>query len=159
MVGIATLVFISGSLYNRVYMHEWKEIKTGFKNNLGNKGSIALFLQIDSSYITIMNCHLAAGENASNERQQDIMYIHNDALNERGNRRLFDKSEYRFFIGDMNFRLEAKNEHVREILYTIEKMDAQKKLTKSDMQTYLQTLMQKDEYYLNNKTGILSVYR
>jgi hypothetical protein len=24
MVGIATLVFISGDLYNRVYMHEWK---------------------------------------------------------------------------------------------------------------------------------------
>ena len=92
MVGIATLVFVSGALYNRVYMHEWKEIKTGFKNNLGNKGSIALFLQIDSSYLTIMNCHLAAGENASSERQQDIQYIHNDALNERDKRRFFDKS-------------------------------------------------------------------
>lgn len=92
MVGIATLVFISGDLYNRVYMHEWKEIKTGFKNNLGNKGAITLFLQIDSTYITIMNCHLAAGENASSERMQDIQYIHNDGLNERDKRRLFDKS-------------------------------------------------------------------
>ncbi len=81
MVGIATVVFISGDLYNRVYMHEWKEIKTGFKNNLGNKGAITLFLQIDSTYITIMNCHLAAGENASGERMQDIQYIHNDGLN------------------------------------------------------------------------------
>lgn len=80
-------------------------MKTGFKNNLGNKGAIVLFLQIDSSYFTIINCHLAAGENASAERQQDIAYIHNDAISERDKRRLFDKSEYRFFIGDMNFRL------------------------------------------------------
>jgi hypothetical protein len=59
----------------------------------------------------------------------------------------------------MNFRLEAKNEHVRELLYTIEKNDAQKKLTKSDMQTYLSALLQKDEYYLNNRSGILSLYK
>jgi hypothetical protein len=38
-------------------------------------------------------------------------------------------------------------------------MDAQKKLTKSDIQTYLQTLLQKDEYYLSNKSGILSMYK
>jgi hypothetical protein len=58
----------------------------------------------------------------------------------------------------MNFRLEAKNESVREILYTIEKQDAQKKLTKADMQIYLQSLLQKDEYYLNNLMGALSQY-
>ena len=158
MVGIATFVFISGALFNRVQQHEWFDIKTGFKNNLGNKGAVLLFLQIDSTYLTLTNCHLAAGENASAERLQDIEYIHNDALNERSKRRLFDKSEYKFFIGDMNFRLEAKNESVREILYTIEKQDSQKKLTKSDMQTYLQSLLQKDEYYLNNLGGSLGLY-
>lgn len=40
-------------------------------------------------------------------------------------------SEFRFFIGDMNFRLEAKNEEVRQMLYTIEKQDQQHKLTKN----------------------------
>lgn len=80
MVGVATLVFVSGALYNRVLLQEWKEVKTGFKNNLGNKGAIILFLQIDSSFLTIMNCHLAAGETASSERQQDIQYIHHDAI-------------------------------------------------------------------------------
>jgi hypothetical protein len=72
MVGVATFVFSCGQLYNRVYKHEWHEIKTGFNNNLGNKGAIILFLQIDSSYLTIINCHLAAGETASQERKQDI---------------------------------------------------------------------------------------
>jgi hypothetical protein len=61
MVGVATFVFVSGSLYNRVFQTSWLQVKTGFKNNLGNKGAIMLFLQIDSSYLTIINCHLAAG--------------------------------------------------------------------------------------------------
>ena len=96
---------MSGQIYNRVYKQEWVEIKTGFKGNLGNKGAILLFLQIDSSFITIINCHLAAGENSQAERSQDIEFIHNDGINERNKRRYFDKSEFRFFIGDMNFRL------------------------------------------------------
>lgn len=61
MVGIATFVFVNGSLFNRVVSHQWHEVKTGFKNNLGNKGAILLFMQIDSTYFTIGNCHLAAG--------------------------------------------------------------------------------------------------
>lgn len=61
MVGVATFVFVSGALYNRVYQNSWLQVKTGFKNNLGNKGAIMLFMQIDSSYITITNCHLTAG--------------------------------------------------------------------------------------------------
>ena len=65
MVGISTFLFVSGRLFNRVLEHQWHEIKTGFKNSLGNKGAILLFLQLDSTYFTISNCHLAAGENAS----------------------------------------------------------------------------------------------
>lgn len=61
MVGVASFVFVSGTLFNRIYQHSWLQVKTGFKNSLGNKGAIILFLQIDSSYLTITNCHLAAG--------------------------------------------------------------------------------------------------
>jgi pentatricopeptide repeat protein len=38
-------------------------------------------MQIDSTYMTIMNCHLAAGETSAAERLQDLEYIHNDGLN------------------------------------------------------------------------------
>lgn len=68
-----------------------------------------LFMKIDSSPITIISCHLAAGESKSTERIQDIDYIHHDALKERSKQRFFKNSEFRFFIGDLNFRLEAKN--------------------------------------------------
>lgn len=61
LVGISTFVFVSGTLFNRIYRHEWCSVKTGFKNSLGNKGAIILFMQIDSSFLTLINCHLTAG--------------------------------------------------------------------------------------------------
>lgn len=77
MVGIATFVFTCGKIYNRVGKTMWHEVKTGFNNSLGNKGAILLFLQIDDSFITFINCHLAAGEKESALRMQGIDYIHN----------------------------------------------------------------------------------
>jgi hypothetical protein len=76
LVGISTFVFANSKLIDRISNIEWFEIKTGFKGSLGNKGVIILFMRIDSSIVTIMNCHLAAGEAKSNERMQDIEYIH-----------------------------------------------------------------------------------
>lgn len=66
LVGIATFVFVNSELIDRITNIDWSEIKTGFNGSLGNKGVIILFMTIDSSLITIMNCHLAAGEAKSN---------------------------------------------------------------------------------------------
>lgn len=89
LVGIATFVFVSGIYYNRVVKQEWLEIKTGFKSTMGNKGAIILFLQIDSTWLTFINCHLAAGETSQAERAQNIEYIHQDAISTRRQRRQF----------------------------------------------------------------------
>jgi hypothetical protein len=40
----------------------WSEIKTGFKGNLGNKGAVAISFKFNDSIITVLNCHLEAGE-------------------------------------------------------------------------------------------------
>jgi len=61
LVGIATFVFVNAKLVDRITNIDWFEIKTGFKGSLGNKGVIVLLMTIDSTPITIMNCHLAAG--------------------------------------------------------------------------------------------------
>jgi hypothetical protein len=61
LVGIATFVFVSLPLCDKIHYQEWVDVKTGFKNTLGNKGAIMLFLIIDSTYLTFINCHLAAG--------------------------------------------------------------------------------------------------
>lgn len=119
LVGISTFVFANTKIVDRISNISSFEIKTGFKGSLGNKGSIILFMNINSTPITFLNCHLAAGESKTNERIQDIDYIHQEAIQDRALRKYFDRSEFRFFIGDCNFRLLHKNESVREILSDI----------------------------------------
>ena len=58
----------------------------------------------------------------------------------------------------MNFRLEAKNEEVRQMLYMIEKQDQNSKMSKNEVSVYLQPLLQKDEYNLNKGSGSLASY-
>jgi hypothetical protein len=76
LVGIAMFVFVNAEIKERLSNIEWFEVKTGFKGSLGNKGMIVLFMEIDSTHVTIMNCHLAAGETKSNERLCDLKYFH-----------------------------------------------------------------------------------
>ena len=75
---------------------------------MGNKGAIVINMEIKNTKVTIINCHLAAGENKLNERLQDLDQIHHGAIKERNKRRFFDRSEFRFLIGDMNFRVDMK---------------------------------------------------
>lgn len=56
---------------------EWHDIKTGFKGNSGHKGGSMMFMQINSTWITFINCHLASGEGKRSERFQDIEFMHN----------------------------------------------------------------------------------
>lgn len=44
----------------------------------------------------------------------------------------------------MNFRLELKNEHARELLYSIEKQNQHNPLSKSEIGTLLSALLNKD---------------
>ena len=58
------------------------DIKTGFKGNSGHKGATILFILIDSSWLTFINCHLVSGDgkNKKSDRFQDIEFIHNEAI-------------------------------------------------------------------------------
>ena len=64
-------------------------------------------------------------------------------------------------IGDLNFRLDAKNENVREVLYSIEKQEenSKNKMTKSEISVLLKALLQKDELKdCQTQHGSLSTY-
>jgi hypothetical protein len=63
LVAITTWVFIK----NRVKMQhlEGKDstvVKTGFANGLGgNKGGVIISIKLDSTWVSLVNCHLTAG--------------------------------------------------------------------------------------------------
>ncbi len=63
LVAITTWVFVKNRV--KVKYFEGKEsttVKTGFANGLGgNKGAVIIFLKFDSTWISLVNCHLTAG--------------------------------------------------------------------------------------------------
>lgn len=72
LVGILTLVFVWEPERPRISCLNWSNIKTGFKGNLGNKGAVMLSFYFDDAIITVINCHLEAGEGKAVERLHNL---------------------------------------------------------------------------------------
>lgn len=89
LVGILTMVFVCEPERPRITCLNWSNIKTGFKGNLGNKGAVLLSFYLDDAPITIINCHLEAGEGKVSERLYSLECIHQQAFPERFKRRQF----------------------------------------------------------------------
>ncbi|CAG9534899.1 unnamed protein product [Cercopithifilaria johnstoni] len=85
-------------------------VPTGFPllGRMGNKGGVAVSLQINDSYLCFVNSHFAAGQEESEKRNQDYREISQIRF-PKSNRSLFDHDVI-FWFGDMNFRLESNND-------------------------------------------------
>jgi len=84
-------------------------VPTGYGNKLGNKGGVIIRLNVDSTSIVIMGCHLTAGKNKNQGRIKDIKTIITNAFQDvkvgQSNRFNVQTADYKFFLGDLNFRL------------------------------------------------------
>lgn len=63
-------------------------VTTGIGNTLGNKGGVAIRLKIGDVALMFINCHLAAHQNAVEERNNNVKRIESE---------LFSKSEANVF--------------------------------------------------------------
>uniref|UniRef100_A0A915PME1 Inositol polyphosphate-related phosphatase domain-containing protein n=1 Tax=Setaria digitata TaxID=48799 RepID=A0A915PME1_9BILA len=84
-------------------------VPTGFPllGRMGNKGGVAVSLQINDSCICFVNSHFAAGQDELEKRNQDYREISQIRF-PKSNKSLFDH-DIIFWFGDMNFRLETNN--------------------------------------------------
>ena len=53
------------------------EIKTGFLNLFGNKGAVSASMKYLDKYILFIGCHLAAGQDETNKRLENLLRISN----------------------------------------------------------------------------------
>ncbi|EJW82103.1 hypothetical protein WUBG_06984 [Wuchereria bancrofti] len=96
-------------------------VPTGFPllGRMGNKGGVAISLQINDSYLCFVNSHFAAGQEELEKRNQDYREI-SQVRFPKSNKSLFDHDVI-FWFGDMNFRLETNsdlsNDDFRRLCY------------------------------------------
>lgn len=78
-------------------------VKRGFNGLVGNKGAVAVSMQIGNTPFRFFNCHLTSGEEREDRREKDFRHILK-AIEKKGN-----EKELLFLMGDFNFRIDGEN--------------------------------------------------
>ena len=103
LCAIHLVIFIRTNLISKVSKVKINYVKTGAKNLLGNKGAVGISFNVFNISIMITNCHLAALQDRSNQRNLDfvrcVTQMSSNYLN-------FD---FIIFMGDLNYRINNSN--------------------------------------------------
>lgn len=75
MVGLFTCIFVKSSLRDRIHNMSAAEVKRGMGGAFGNKGALVVRFTLDDSSLCFVNCHLAAGQTQTPNRNNDISAI------------------------------------------------------------------------------------
>ena len=109
LCAIHLVIFIRNSLIKNISKVRAKNVKTGAKNMLGNKGAVGISFNIFKLSIMIINCHLAASQNRSLQRNMDFQRCFNGILDN------FQSFDFVVFMGDFNYRLNNLNIDMEKI--------------------------------------------
>jgi hypothetical protein len=99
LCAIHLVIFARSTLIKNISKVKVNTVKTGAKNLLGNKGAVGICFNIFNLSLMIINCHLAALQGRSEQRNIDF---------ERCVTQMnFDYQNYDFIVlmGDLNYRL------------------------------------------------------
>lgn len=99
LCAIHLIVFIRSSLIENVSQIRSNFVKTGAKNLLGNKGAVGIWFNIYNLSILIIDCHLAALQRRSEQRNIDFERCVTQMTSDYKN---FD---FIVLMGDLNYRL------------------------------------------------------
>jgi hypothetical protein len=139
LVGLFSCVFVRSTEIYRVWNCDSTVVKTGLKvmnkSIHGNKGGIAIRLLFDHSSLCFVNCHLAAGQSHTQDRNanaESILHSANfpehgqylDVFSNGGDGSLILDHEHCFLSGDLNYRIAMDRKDVVELLKRKDKMAA-----------------------------------
>lgn len=75
LVGLFTCIFVRAPLIDRIHSLNSAEVKRGLGGLHGNKGALVIRFLVDDTSICFVNCHLAAGQSGTKDRNADITAI------------------------------------------------------------------------------------
>lgn len=113
LVGTAMIILIKETLLPHVRQVEAATKKTGLKGMSGNKGGVAIRLNIYDTSFCFVTAHFAAGKSNVEERNADFHTINRELGFNMG--RTIDNSHHSIWFGDFNYRIEGTNEEIRPL--------------------------------------------
>ena len=137
LVGLLLLVFVAPEKERRLAVTSvsTSSVGTGLLGYIGNKGAVAVRIVLgDTLRLSFVNCHLAAFANAVGRRNWDASEIAKRMAFNRVaesvvglidepaattaaiNRETLDTADVVLWFGDLNYRIDLKNDDVRSLL-------------------------------------------
>jgi hypothetical protein len=111
LVGAALCVIVKSSLVGNIRNVDCAIKKTGLAGLAGNKGGVAIRLNLFDTSVCFVCAHLAAGHSNVEDRNQDYRTI-SEGLQFSKGRKLIDH-ENTVWLGDFNYRIDMENDEVR----------------------------------------------
>ncbi|KAG5643240.1 hypothetical protein DXG03_001289 [Asterophora parasitica] len=123
LIGLFSCIFVKTSERGHVRDASITSIKRGMGGRYGNKGGIVSRFVIEDSSICLINCHLAAGQNALRARNADVAAILEEksvfpethfpfAYVGGGDGTMVLDHEIVFVNGDMNYRIDHRRDAI-----------------------------------------------
>ncbi|PWN44254.1 hypothetical protein IE81DRAFT_27792 [Ceraceosorus guamensis] len=113
LVGSALVIFVKDTLVDSVRQVEAASRKTGLKGMSGNKGGVAIRLNLWDTSLCFITAHLAAGSSNVEERNADYHTILRGLAFQKG--RSVASHDHVFWAGDFNYRIDLPNETARPL--------------------------------------------
>ncbi|WRT65736.1 uncharacterized protein IL334_002684 [Kwoniella shivajii] len=114
LVGSALIMIIKSELAPHIRNVESTTKKTGLSGLSGNKGGVAIRLQLFDSNICFVTSHLTAGQSNVNERNNDWRILTNGMRFGRG--KMVEDHDVIIWSADLNYRIALPNSEVREAI-------------------------------------------
>ncbi|XP_030380694.1 type II inositol 1,4,5-trisphosphate 5-phosphatase [Scaptodrosophila lebanonensis] len=105
LVGLLLTIIVRKGLKAHISRCRINSITRGILKMMGNKGAVAISLQLNEGNICFVNSHLAAHMANVAERNQDYNIIEKDLMFDDDQRHIRDH-DHIFWIGDLNYRLQ-----------------------------------------------------
>ncbi|XP_030753201.1 inositol polyphosphate 5-phosphatase OCRL [Sitophilus oryzae] len=116
LVGMQLAVMVNNQHYQYVKNVSFDTVGTGLLGKMGNKGGVAVRLELHNTSLCFVNCHLAAHVEEYERRNQDYKDI-NARVNFRKNPQAIKDHEQIYWLGDLNYRItDLTNTQVKTLL-------------------------------------------
>ncbi|XP_022656390.1 inositol polyphosphate 5-phosphatase OCRL-1-like isoform X1 [Varroa destructor] len=117
LVGMMLSVFVDEKHLEYVTNVDSSYVGTGVLGMMGNKGGVAIRMDLHSTSVCFVNCHLAAHAEERDRRNQDFNDIRNKIMfNSLRPNRTIREHDHIYWIGDMNYRLQDTNREMVELV-------------------------------------------
>ncbi|OWZ31660.1 phosphatidylinositol phosphate phosphatase [Cryptococcus neoformans c45] len=114
LVGTALIIVVKKHLVPHIRNVESATKKTGLQGLSGNKGGVAIRLNLYDSTICFVTCHLAAGHSNVGDRNADWRTVVGGTRFLRG--KVIEDHEIIIWAADFNYRVSLSNLEVRDLI-------------------------------------------